>query len=84
MKNNIHLIQIQYRAVDLPEINWRPDVLSKLNGATKTAIENAFKKNAIIDSTGCVWISIEGIRSILRLGTASKAPIIFASLKLVY
>ena len=66
------LQQITHRALDL-DIQW--DKVEKdpyLNSPTLTEIRNAWKKYALVDSAGNVWVSINGLKSILRLAKNGK------------
>lgn len=59
--------QISYKAHEIP-IDWDSILKDKnLNPRTVKEIQNAWKNFAIIDGVGYVWVSIDGLRSILRL-----------------
>lgn len=72
MRNNTQISEIIYHVVDL-EINLDNITTSKyITTYTQrglSSIKNAWKRYAIVDSVGCLWVQKKGIKSILRLGT---------------
>ena len=67
-----NLQQITFRALDL-DIQWnKVEKDPYLNSPTLTEIQNAWKKYALVDSAGNVWVSTNGLKSILRLAKNGK------------
>lgn len=71
-QNSQAIEQIVYHAHEI-DIDWdRITPEGDLYQGTLTEIKNAWRNYAVVDNAGNIWVSINGLRSILRLSKRGK------------